>query len=90
MDNRSRDQMRMDRRLLDRPGWISPAELESQLAALPDVVGKIDDREGDPSEEAKAGASEPESASPDAPTLNSGADGANSGGAAGGEQPPSF
>lgn len=33
--------LRLDRRLLDRRGWISPQELTSELAALPDVSGKI-------------------------------------------------
>lgn len=78
----------MDRRLLDRPGWISPADLESQLAALPDVAGKIDDREGEPSEDTHGVASEP--GPPDAAAAHSGADSANSGGTGGGEEPSSF
>lgn len=33
-------QLRLDRRLLERRGWIPRAELESALAALPDVESK--------------------------------------------------
>ena len=33
--------LRLDRRLLDRRGWISPEELERELAALPDVADKF-------------------------------------------------
>ncbi len=34
--------LRLDRRLLNRRGWISPAESEREIAALPDVADKID------------------------------------------------
>jgi len=33
--------LRLDRRMLDRRGWIAPRELERELAALPDVSAKI-------------------------------------------------
>lgn len=33
--------LRLDRRMLDRRGWISPQEQERELAALPDVSAKI-------------------------------------------------
>jgi len=33
--------LRLDRRLLDRRGWISREELERALAELPDVSDKI-------------------------------------------------
>ena len=33
--------LRLDRRLMDRRGWIAPQEMERELAALPDVSGKI-------------------------------------------------
>jgi hypothetical protein len=33
--------LRLDRRLLDRRGWISREELERELAALPDLSGKV-------------------------------------------------
>ena len=33
--------LRLDRRALRRRGWISPDELKKELAALPDVAGKI-------------------------------------------------
>lgn len=90
METRSRDLMRMDRRLLDRPGWITPAELESQLSELPDVADKIDNRESDPSGEdnlePRDRVSEPVLASPPSfdPPRQSGVDGPNSGGVGGG------
>jgi hypothetical protein len=44
--------LRLDRRLLQRRGWMSEAEMERELAALPDVAAKAvslgdaaDDRE---------------------------------------------
>ena len=33
--------LRLDRRLLDRRGWLSPEDRERELAALPDVSAKI-------------------------------------------------
>lgn len=33
--------LRLDRRALRRRDWISPDELEKELAALPDVADKI-------------------------------------------------
>jgi hypothetical protein len=33
--------LRLDRRLLDRRGWIARKDLESELAALPDAADKI-------------------------------------------------
>ncbi len=41
MDRKSMQDLRMDRRLLGRRGWISPAELERELEALPDVSDKV-------------------------------------------------
>ena len=35
-------QLRLDRRLAQRRGWISPEELEKELAALPDVAEKAE------------------------------------------------
>jgi hypothetical protein len=32
--------LRLDRRLLQRRGWMSDAELDRELASLPDVAGK--------------------------------------------------
>ncbi len=32
--------LRLDRRLANRPGWIGADELEKELAALPDVSAK--------------------------------------------------
>lgn len=33
--------LRLDRRLIDRRGWISPQALQQELDALPDVSAKI-------------------------------------------------
>jgi hypothetical protein len=33
--------LRLDRRLLDRRGWIDPEELQRELESLPDVTTKI-------------------------------------------------
>ena len=33
--------LRLDRRLVDRRGWIAPQDLERELAALPDVSSKV-------------------------------------------------
>lgn len=40
--------LRLDRRLLQRRGWIDPQELERELGALPDVSEKA--RRGDEAE----------------------------------------
>ena len=45
MENRAQRLLRLDRRLLDRRGWISREELERELAALPDVSDKIQPEE---------------------------------------------
>ncbi len=37
--------LRLDRRVLARRGWLTGAELEKELAALPDAAGKIDESE---------------------------------------------
>ena len=36
----SKDQLKLDRRLLRRPGWITSHELEESLQNLPDVGDK--------------------------------------------------
>lgn len=41
MDRKSLERLRLDRRLISRPGWIKPRELERELAALPDVAHKV-------------------------------------------------
>jgi hypothetical protein len=45
----------MDKRLLRRRGWLSPEDLERELAALPDVADKA---EWVGAEETPAGATE--------------------------------
>lgn len=52
--------LRLDRRLLRRRGWIDPQELEKELGALPDVSEKA--RRGDEPDapDARAPASEEE------------------------------
>ena len=82
MENRSRDRMRVDRRLLERSGWITPEELERELAALPDVADKIDSRESDPSGDEASPPDDPAETTPSAlgPDFNSGRHGEDSGG----------
>jgi len=41
MIDESLRKLRLDRRLQDRPGWISKEELERELSSLPDVSEKI-------------------------------------------------
>lgn len=40
MNRESLDKLRLDRRLLQRRGWISAAERKRALAELPDTSGK--------------------------------------------------
>ncbi len=64
MEKRPTDRMQLDKRLLERPGWITSDELERELSALPDVAGKIDLREDDPSGDDEPNApSEPQTSS---------------------------
>jgi hypothetical protein len=41
MPDESLGKLRLDRRLLNRRGWISSEELEKELAELPDVSDKM-------------------------------------------------
>lgn len=41
MNRRAMEQLRLDRRLLRRQGWVSPEDLERELTTLPDVSDKI-------------------------------------------------
>jgi hypothetical protein len=41
MDRKAMQQLRLDKRLLRRPDWISREELERELDNLPDVSHKI-------------------------------------------------
>ena len=50
--------LRMDKRLMRRPGWIAPQELESRLAELPDVAEKATTA-AEEEDRASAEASEP-------------------------------
>jgi hypothetical protein len=50
MDQKSLQQLRLDRRLLRRPGWIGREELARSLEALPDVSDKIAPREEEAAE----------------------------------------
>jgi hypothetical protein len=38
----ARKLLRLDRRLTGRRGWISPEEIEREVAALPDVAANAD------------------------------------------------
>jgi hypothetical protein len=50
MDRDTLSKLRLDRRLIQRRGWISSDDLEREIEALPDVSGKI----GTPAEEAES------------------------------------
>ncbi len=90
MQNRSKDLMRMDRRLLERPGWITPEEVEKELASLPDVEDKIDQREDEPTGEGDAAPAAGSEAQPPAATPVLPATGVDGGGEfGGGGAPPS-
>lgn len=41
MNRATRERILLDRRLIERPGWIESALLERELAKLPDVAHKI-------------------------------------------------
>ncbi len=53
--------LRIDRRLIRRRGWIPPEELERELDALPDVADKAvrGDPEGDEPPEGGSGPGQP-------------------------------
>ncbi len=65
MDRNSMQRLRLDRRLLRRRGWIEQEELDSALAALPDVADKIAPDE--PEEEEPAAPAPPAPAAPEFP-----------------------
>jgi len=65
MNRDATQKLRLDRRLIRRRGWISRAELDQELAALPDVSDKIASAEEEPGEEATSpGAGAPEAETP--------------------------
>ncbi len=41
MDHRSTQKLRLEKRLIQRRGWIAPKDLEKALSELPDVSHKI-------------------------------------------------
>ncbi|MFQ5417701.1 MAG: hypothetical protein ACE5FL_11705 [Myxococcota bacterium] len=47
MNRNALKQLRLDRRLIRRRGWISSSDLEQEIAALPDVSDKIAPEEED-------------------------------------------
>jgi hypothetical protein len=61
MNREATENLRLDRRLLNRRGWISKAEREKEFAALPDVSQKIapPDEESSAGESGDAAATEP-------------------------------
>jgi hypothetical protein len=67
IDRHMRD-LRLDRRLQHRRGWISAQELEGALEALPDVAAKgelvTDEEEGSDGGAETASAPEPPAAAP--------------------------
>ena len=48
MNRRSLENLRMDRRLAGRNGWMSRADLAGEAEALPDASEKVAAREADP------------------------------------------
>ena len=54
MNREAIEGLRLDRRLLNRRGWISKAEREAELAALPDVSDKVAPPDEDASEDVPA------------------------------------
>ena len=57
MNREATEKLRLDRRLAHRPRWISKAELQKELEALPDVSDKIaPPEEPDSEEDAEASA----------------------------------
>ena len=54
MNREATERLRLDRRLLDRRGWITKVEREKELAALPDVSDKIAPPDEESSEDASA------------------------------------
>ncbi len=58
MNRQSMQKLRLDRRLIDRSGWISGQELDSELDSLPDASHKAVTI-GQAEDEAKGPASEP-------------------------------
>ena len=66
MNRRSLENLRMDRRLAGRSGWISKADLTGEATALPDASEKIAAMEVEP-EQGEIDAVPPEAA-PQAPT----------------------
>ena len=66
MNRRSLEQLRLDRRLAGRSGWISKAGLAGEAEGLPDASPKIAAREEEP-EPGEIDAGPPE-ADPQTPT----------------------
>jgi hypothetical protein len=48
MNRKSTKKLRLDRRLTGRINWISPADFEKELNALPDVSDKIAEPKEEP------------------------------------------
>ena len=48
MNRRSLEELRMDRRLAGRSGWMSREGLAGEAEALPDASGKIAEKEAEP------------------------------------------
>jgi hypothetical protein len=71
MNREAMGKLRLDRRLIHRPCWISKAELEKEFEALPDVSDKIAPPEASepaadpPVEEADSAATGEPGATPD-------------------------
>jgi hypothetical protein len=52
MNRQSMQKLRLDRRLIRRPGWLSQSEIDSEIEALPDsshkaiTLGEAEDESG--------------------------------------------
>ena len=66
MNRDSMKALRLDRRLLNRRGWITQADLDKQLSALPDVADKVQVVEATPESPA------PDASDTDGPESTSG------------------
>ncbi|MAI26184.1 MAG: hypothetical protein ACJZ7Z_00420 [Myxococcota bacterium] len=52
MNRHEQSKLKFDRRLRNRPGWVSEEELGSEIEGLSDAAGNVADEEEDPAKEA--------------------------------------
>jgi hypothetical protein len=79
MDRRSVENMKLDRRLIGRRGWISEKDLQRELSQLPDVADKAvsddpdSEEQADIAAESAAASAQPASSLPPGPSAVSAA-----------------